>query len=118
MKKIIKLFTFPVLIIFLAAGIKIGVCAYNGYQMYKTAVEAVPVEIKALEIRNRGNFTSYSDLPEFYIDAVISIEDRRFESHSGIDPKAIMRAVIYDIAARSPEQGGSTITQFPFSGIL
>lgn len=111
MKKIIKLFSAFLLIFFIAAGIKIGVCAYNGYQMYKDAVEAVPVEIKALEIRNSGNFTSYSDLPEFYIDAVISVEDRRFENHSGIDPKAVMRAVVHDITTRSAEQGGSTITQ-------
>ncbi|MDE5859559.1 MAG: transglycosylase domain-containing protein [Oscillospiraceae bacterium] len=111
MKKIIKLFTFLALIIFIAAGIKIGVCAYNGYQMYKAAVEAVPVEIKALEIRNNENFTSYSELPAFYIDAVISVEDRRFENHSGIDPKAVMRAVVHDITTRSAEQGGSTITQ-------
>ena len=111
MKKVFKFFSALFLILFLAAGIKIGVCAYNGYQMYKTAVAAVPVEIKVLEIRNSENFTSYADLPDFYIDAVISVEDRRFESHSGIDPIAIMRAVIHDIAARSPDQGGSTITQ-------
>ena len=111
MKKFFKFFAALFLIAFLAAGIKIGVCAYSGYQMYKTAVDAVPVEIKALEIRNNENFTSFSELPDFYIDAVISVEDKRFESHSGIDLIAIMRAVVYDIAARSPEQGGSTITQ-------
>lgn len=111
MKKIFKFFAFLFLLAFLAAGIKLGVCAYNGYRIYKNAVEAVPVEIKALEIRNTESFTDYEALPDFYINAVVSVEDRRFFKHSGIDPIAILRAALHDAAARSPEQGGSTITQ-------
>ena len=46
-----------------------------------------------------------------YINAVISVEDRRFFSHPGIDIIAIGRAVINDIKAMSFVEGGSTITQ-------
>lgn len=43
--------------------------------------------------------------------AAVAAEDRRFFEHSGIDPKAIMRAFIADVRRRQVVQGGSTITQ-------
>jgi len=43
--------------------------------------------------------------------ATVAIEDRRFYSHSGIDPQGIARAVWVDAQARKAVQGGSTITQ-------
>lgn len=44
-------------------------------------------------------------------DAVIAIEDERFYSHFGVDPIAIMRAILADIRAMGLVQGGSTLTQ-------
>lgn len=49
-------------------------------------------------------------VPQHLIDALIAIEDKRFYSHHGIDPKAILRAV-FSLASGSRVQGGSTITQ-------
>ena len=43
--------------------------------------------------------------------AFIAIEDRRFRSHWGIDPRAIGRALMADLSAGGVRQGGSTITQ-------
>ena len=43
--------------------------------------------------------------------AFIAIEDRRFRSHWGIDPRAIGRALVADLSAGGARQGGSTITQ-------
>jgi penicillin-binding protein 1A len=43
--------------------------------------------------------------------AFVSIEDRRFYHHWGIDPHAIGRALFADIHAGGVRQGGSTITQ-------
>ena len=43
--------------------------------------------------------------------AFIAIEDRRFRSHWGIDPRAIGRAMVANIQAGGVRQGGSTITQ-------
>ena len=45
------------------------------------------------------------------VDAILSIEDRRFYSHWGIDPIRLLGALVKDIAAGRAEQGGSTITQ-------
>lgn len=90
------------------------VCAFfsvKGYQMYKEAVTEKPINECVEEIRGMEGFTPYSELPQFYIDATISVEDHRFENHCGIDLIAIGRAALTDIKERSFVQGGSTITQ-------
>ncbi|HET9459015.1 MAG TPA: PBP1A family penicillin-binding protein [Sphingomicrobium sp.] len=43
--------------------------------------------------------------------AFVSIEDRRFHRHWGIDPRAIGRAFLANMRAGGVRQGGSTITQ-------
>ncbi|HEU5481578.1 MAG TPA: biosynthetic peptidoglycan transglycosylase, partial [Sphingomicrobium sp.] len=43
--------------------------------------------------------------------AFVSIEDRRFYRHWGIDPRGIGRAMIANMRAGGVRQGGSTITQ-------
>jgi penicillin-binding protein 1A len=43
--------------------------------------------------------------------AFIAIEDRRFRSHWGIDPRAIGRAMWANVQAGGVRQGGSTLTQ-------
>jgi penicillin-binding protein 1A len=51
-------------------------------------------------------------IPQDLKDATVAIEDRRFFSHGGIDPSAIVRAGWEDlIAGGKPVEGGSTITQ-------
>jgi penicillin-binding protein 1A len=51
-------------------------------------------------------------IPQDLKDATVAIEDRRFYSHGGIDPSAIIRAGWEDlIAGGKPVEGGSTITQ-------
>jgi penicillin-binding protein 1A len=52
-----------------------------------------------------------SVMPEHLIDAVLTMEDRRFYEHDGIDPRGILRALLADLEARDIQQGGSTITQ-------
>lgn len=91
-------------VIFLVFGIK-------GYSMYRDAVTAYPIPQMVSSIQSRENFVEYEELPTIYIDAVISVEDKRFESHCGVDFIAIGRAVWNDIKAMSFVEGGSTITQ-------
>ncbi|MDQ4068421.1 MAG: transglycosylase domain-containing protein [Actinomycetota bacterium] len=52
-----------------------------------------------------------SDIPEVLKQAVIAVEDKRFYSHSGIDPFGAARALWADIRGKRVVQGGSTITQ-------
>nr|WP_294847445.1 PBP1A family penicillin-binding protein [uncultured Sphingomonas sp.] len=44
-------------------------------------------------------------------NAFIAIEDRRFRSHWGIDPRSIGRAMVANFRAGGVREGGSTITQ-------
>jgi penicillin-binding protein 2A len=50
-------------------------------------------------------------IPDHVQHAFIAIEDQRFFEHTGIDPRAIGRALYRDIITRSAAEGGSTITQ-------
>ncbi|MFP4517564.1 MAG: penicillin-binding protein 1B [Desulfovibrionales bacterium] len=50
------------------------------------------------------------DVPRHVVDALIAVEDRRFYSHHGIDPRGILRAVIATASGKGI-QGGSTLTQ-------
>lgn len=50
-------------------------------------------------------------LPPHVPNAVIAIEDRRFQVHFGIDPIALTRAFVRNMLAGRVVQGGSTLTQ-------
>lgn len=52
-----------------------------------------------------------SKLPPHVVQAFLSIEDRRFYSHFGIDPRGLARAAWSNAFGSSMTQGGSTITQ-------
>jgi len=56
-------------------------------------------------------YLHYEDIPADFIDAIISIEDKKFYRHIGIDFKAIVRAAWAMVRDREVTQGGSTITQ-------
>lgn len=83
----------------------------KGYMMYRKAVDDISIAQKVDEIRAKESYTTLDELPGIYLDAVISVEDRRFYSHSGFDWIATGRAVINDIRTFSFAEGGSTITQ-------
>lgn len=53
---------------------------------------------------------SLDEVPEMLQNAVIAIEDARFETHNGVDIKRIMGAFVTNLLNGSM-QGGSTITQ-------
>ncbi len=54
---------------------------------------------------------SYNELPENLIHALISTEDIRFEKHSGIDLRALLRAVFGALSGKPNSGGASTLTQ-------
>jgi penicillin-binding protein 1A len=54
---------------------------------------------------------SYNQIPPVLRNAVISIEDRHFESHWGVDILRILRAGIKDVVEWRKAQGASTLTQ-------
>ncbi len=83
----------------------------NGYDMYKEAIKNEPINEKIQAIKKKDNYTNIEEVPQIYINAVISVEDHRFYKHGGIDIIAIGRALINDVRTMSFVEGGSTITQ-------
>lgn len=83
----------------------------NGYDQYQEVLEEMPLEKKVEQIRKKENYAKIEELPQMYLNAVISVEDHRFFQHRGIDLIAIGRACLHDIKAQDFIEGGSTITQ-------
>lgn len=58
-----------------------------------------------------GDWLSYDRIPKVMRDATIAVEDRRFNSHIGVDPIGVARSVQVRLSRGRWMQGGSTITQ-------
>ncbi|WP_027090987.1 penicillin-binding protein 1A [Cohnella thermotolerans] len=54
---------------------------------------------------------TYDQIPQKIIDAVVSIEDRNFFNHIGIDTNGLLRAVKQQLLNEDVQTGGSTLTQ-------
>ena len=99
MKFIKRTITFLfVILIFL-----IGYYIKDGYELYQKVINQTPIDDKVEQIRKSEGYVT--------LDAVISIEDRRFYLHKGIDIYSIGRALVQNIKNKKIEGGGSTITQ-------
>ena len=66
-------------------------------------------QIGSFYLSNRTK-VDFNDLSPHLVDALISTEDVRFKQHSGIDAKALMRAV-FGVFIGKNKGGASTITQ-------
>ena len=106
--KVIKKIIILIVLIILFVGVAL---TYQGYQMYKQALEKISVKDKVAELQAQENYTKFEDLPEFYLDAVVAVEDRRFYEHGALDYIGIARAIWTNIKAFELKEGGSSITQ-------
>ena len=57
-----------------------------------------------------AEYVKFEDIPPEFVEAFVSIEDKKFYKHNGVDYKAIIRAAMAIIQDRKLSQGGSTIT--------
>jgi penicillin-binding protein 1B len=62
------------------------------------------------EQRAKQRLVKYDDVPKIMVEAVTSIEDRRFFQHSGVNYARLVKAAWIDVRAGGNRQGGSTIT--------
>jgi penicillin-binding protein 1A len=58
-----------------------------------------------------GDPLRLSQMPAYLPAAAVSVEDRRFWTHWGIDPWGMLRAMVVNVTSGHLRQGGSTITQ-------
>ena len=83
---------------------------------YKFAAEIFSEDGKVLGTfslkQNNRVYSSYADLSPNIINALIATEDVRFAQHSGIDVKALSRAIVKrGILMQKSAGGGSTLSQ-------
>lgn len=73
-----------------------------------TADDGTPIARRGAII---GAPVDAAKLPPHVTEAFLAIEDRRFRSHWGIDPRGILRAFVHNVGSGGVREGGSTITQ-------
>jgi penicillin-binding protein 1B len=61
--------------------------------------------------REQRELVRVDEVPGHLVDAILAVEDQRFESHPGIDLRRIAGALVANLKAGSIQQGGSTLTQ-------
>lgn len=88
-----------------------GYFGINGYLLYKDAVSEMSISDRVEQVRSDEHFTKLSDVPDYYKNAVVAIEDHRFYSHFGVDVVATSRAFVDNILSMELKGGGSSITQ-------
>jgi penicillin-binding protein 1B len=62
------------------------------------------------QMRAKQRLVKYDDIPKVMVDAVTSIEDRRFFHHGGVNYWRLAQAAWVDLREGGKQQGGSTIT--------
>ena len=87
----------------------------------ESALDAVRRPSLTLEDRTGKVIATFGDLvgeplrltqfPPALPAAVVSVEDRRFYHHFGVDPLGLLRAVWVNVTSGRVRQGGSTLTQ-------
>ena len=93
-----------------AKTIAIDEDALNSSQLY---IEVFDNENKPIKEFNEINkqYVSINNLKDTTKNAFISIEDKNFYSHHGVNYKRMIKALLNDIKARKLKEGASTITQ-------
>ncbi|RUR76462.1 hypothetical protein PCC6912_42500 [Chlorogloeopsis fritschii PCC 6912] len=103
-------------------AISYGVWSIDRTLPEKTELNAVVREqtltIKAADgtiLQQQGEATreqlKLEEIPDQIQKAFIAAEDRRFNTHNGVDAQGIVRAVLSNVRSQNVVEGGSTITQ-------
>lgn len=133
-KKVTGLFIATVLVCVVIAGVIVGwkMLGQPCFEMYTDAVEKVNASTEdtfkasqtslvydtdgelLLSLKGEKDvyYLEYDEIPDAAKLAMISIEDKKFVNHRGVDVKGSLRAVLALVKNRGEiTQGGSTITQ-------
>ncbi|MGD8413354.1 MAG: PBP1A family penicillin-binding protein [Candidatus Latescibacterota bacterium] len=107
----------------LVAGTIFGAYQYFSRDLPSTArlemIEpSLKTEVYAEDLTLIGEFyvedralVPLEDIPQYLIDAIVAVEDRKFYSHWGVDIFGIARELVTNLKEGEIVQGGSTITQ-------
>ena len=111
MKSLFKGIKGIIILIFLIILFIIGYFVADGYKLYKSVIYETSIEDKVKEIQSNPSYIKLDNVSKDYINAVISVEDKRFYEHFGIDIYSMGRALMNNLQNKKIIGGGSTITQ-------
>ncbi len=94
-----------------APAVGVAVVDRNGIPLDAMSARALGLASASTSVGGSSTRLALSRLAPRLAAATIAAEDERFESHVGVDPVAVGRAVAADVRAGAVVQGGSTITQ-------
>ena len=85
----------------------------NPKDKFATEIYSSDLKVIGSYHQSQGNriYVDYQDISPNLINALIATEDVRFYDHSGIDIRALFRAVVKGVLGVGTAGGGSTITQ-------
>ncbi|MGQ0550364.1 MAG: transglycosylase domain-containing protein [Armatimonadota bacterium] len=109
-------------VLLIGGGVLVGVAVAVGRQAHDvsrlyappsqaTRIYADGGELIASLFRENRQVVPLTDVPPIIRQAVLAIEDERFYSHRGVDPRAIARALWRNVREAELVEGASTITQ-------
>jgi membrane peptidoglycan carboxypeptidase len=75
----------------------------------KTAIYTASNQVITYLFRQNRDLAKGTEIPQVMRDAIVSIEDRRFYEHHGVDVQGLLRAVVR--TSSGDVQGASTLTQ-------
>ncbi len=115
-KRLIKTLLIIVVLLLTAAGIYVysgvpNISAYE-YRKHTSSVIYTSDGYKIGEIASKNaTYITREEIPDIVVNALVSIEDKRFFKHHGIDVFGIVRAVFNNIKEGEIVEGASTLTQ-------
>lgn len=104
--------------IFLGLAVMFAARSLPGYEELKATQTGQTIVVKARDGTDIvslgpsfGRWLDSSEIPQVMKDAMISVEDRRYHSHFGVDPIGLARAVYVAATGNGRIAATSTITQ-------
>jgi penicillin-binding protein 1A len=105
-------------VIFLVTAVLMTARELPGFQTLKTSQNGQMIVVRARDGSelvtlgpSYGRWISHQTMPQVMKDAMVSVEDRRFYSHFGVDPLGLLRAVYTAATGDNRISATSTITQ-------
>ena len=108
MKRLLKTILVLFLIIVLSGS---AFLIFQGYRNYQTLSEAHPISELIRDEQGKQEYVKLEEISPYLVDATISVEDKNFYEHGGVDLAGVARAVLSNLFGIGEPSGGSTISQ-------
>ena len=106
--KFLKKWLTRVLLTSLALGLLLLLA---GYIRYRIVIAQTPLSEAIAKVQTNENYVPIDKIDPFFLQAVVAVEDRRFYQRTGLDVRAIGRALWTNLKNFDWLEGGSTIGQ-------